>query len=43
MRSPRYNLYNSAAIRGLPAKGYTSADAIKAIREVAARKTAPRL
>lgn len=31
----RYNMYNSAAIRGLPAKGYTSADAIKAIREVA--------
>ncbi|MFV8282127.1 efflux RND transporter permease subunit [Christiangramia marina] len=34
----RYNLYNSAAIRGLPAKGYTSADAIEAIREVAAEK-----
>lgn len=34
----RYNLYNSAAIRGLPAKGYTSADAIKAIREVAKEK-----
>ncbi|MBU2973924.1 MULTISPECIES: efflux RND transporter permease subunit [Zobellia] len=31
----RYNLYNSAAIRGLPAPGYTSGDAIKAIREVA--------
>ena len=31
----RYNLYNSAAIRGLPAKGYTSADAINAIKEVA--------
>ncbi|MBD0832969.1 efflux RND transporter permease subunit [Aestuariibaculum sediminum] len=31
----RYNLYNSAAIRGLPAKGYTSGDAIKAIKEVA--------
>jgi len=31
----RYNLYNSAAIRGLPASGYTSGDAIKAIREVA--------
>jgi len=31
----RYNMYNSAAIRGLPAKGYTTADAIKAIREVA--------
>jgi len=32
----RYNMYNSAAIRGLPAKGYTTADAITAIREVAA-------
>jgi len=31
----RYNMYNSAAIRGLPAKGYTSAEAIQAIREVA--------
>ena len=31
----RYNLYNSAAIRGLPAAGYTSADAINAIKEVA--------
>lgn len=31
----RYNMYNSAAIRGLPAKSYTSADAIQAIREVA--------
>ncbi|MAZ28645.1 MAG: hydrophobe/amphiphile efflux-1 family RND transporter [Cytophagaceae bacterium] len=34
----RYNLYNSAAIRGLPAKGYTSGDAINAIREVAKEK-----
>ncbi|WP_298487034.1 efflux RND transporter permease subunit [uncultured Maribacter sp.] len=34
----RYNLYNSAAIRGLPAAGYTSDDAIKAIREVAKEK-----
>ncbi len=34
----RYNLYNSAAIRGLPAKGYTSADAINAIKEVAKLK-----
>ena len=34
----RYNLYNSAAIRGLPAKGYTSADAINAIKEVAQLK-----
>ncbi len=31
----RFNMYNSAAIRGLPAKGYTTADAIQAIREVA--------
>lgn len=33
----RFNLYNSAAIQGLPAKGYTTAEAIQAIREVAAR------
>ena len=32
----RYNLFNSAAIRGLPAEGYTTGDAIQAIREVAA-------
>jgi HAE1 family hydrophobic/amphiphilic exporter-1 len=32
----RYNMYNSASIRGLPAKGYTTADAIQAIREVSA-------
>jgi HAE1 family hydrophobic/amphiphilic exporter-1 len=31
----RYNMYNSAAIRGLPSKGFTTADAIAAIREVA--------
>lgn len=31
----RYNLYNSSAIRGLPAAGYTSDDAIQAIRQVA--------
>lgn len=31
----RYNLYNSASIRGLPAAGYTSGDAINAINEVA--------
>ncbi len=31
----RYNLYNSASIRGLPAKGFTSGDAINAIKEVA--------
>lgn len=34
----RYNLYNSAAIRGLPAPGFTSGDAINAIKEVAAKK-----
>lgn len=34
----RYNLYNSAAIRGLPAAGYTSGDAVKAIKEVAAKE-----
>ncbi len=32
----RYNLYNSSAIRGKPAPGYTTDDAIRAIREVAA-------
>lgn len=37
----RYNMYNSAAIRGEPAKGYTSGDAIAAVRDVAAR-TLPR-
>ncbi|MET0343400.1 MAG: efflux RND transporter permease subunit [Polyangiales bacterium] len=37
----RYNLYNSAAIRGGPAKGFTSGDAIKAVQEVAAQ-TLPR-
>ncbi len=31
----RYNMYNSASIRGLPASGYTTADAIKAINETA--------
>ena len=31
----RYNLFNSAAIRGLPGDGYTTGDAINAIREVA--------
>ncbi len=31
----RYNLYNSAAIRAVPAKGYTTGEAIKAIQEVA--------
>jgi len=37
----RYNLYTSSAIRGRPAAGYTSGDAIAAIREVAA-STLPR-
>jgi hydrophobic/amphiphilic exporter-1 (mainly G- bacteria), HAE1 family len=31
----RYNLYTSALTNGIPAPGYTSADAIQAIREVA--------
>ncbi len=31
----RYNLYNSATIRATPAPGYTSDDAIKAVKEVA--------
>ncbi len=31
----RYNLYNSAAIRGLPSPGFTSGDAITTIKEVA--------
>ncbi|MBC7424894.1 MAG: efflux RND transporter permease subunit [Bacteroidia bacterium] len=36
----RYNMYNTAAIRGGPAKGYSSGEAIKAVQEVAA-KTLP--
>ena len=36
----RYNLYNSATIRGQPAKGYTTDEAIKAVTEVA-RETLP--
>ncbi len=35
-----YNMYNTAAIRGGPAKGYSSGEAIKAVQEVAA-KTLP--
>ncbi|MBX2894453.1 MAG: efflux RND transporter permease subunit [Cyclobacteriaceae bacterium] len=31
----RFNLYTSSAIRGLPAPGYTTGDAIDAIKEVA--------
>ncbi len=37
----RYNLYNSSAIRGGAAKGYTTGDAIQAVREVA-KQTLPR-
>ncbi|HXD93474.1 MAG TPA: efflux RND transporter permease subunit, partial [Bacteroidia bacterium] len=36
----RYNMYNTAGIRGSPAKGYSSGEAIKAVQEVAA-KTLP--
>ena len=36
----RYNLYNSAAIRGIPAKGYTTDDAIKTVEQVA-KETLP--
>lgn len=32
----RYNLYTSSAIRGVPAAGYTTGDAIRAVNEVAA-------
>lgn len=32
----RFNLYTSSSIKGVPAKGYTTGDAIKAIQEVAA-------
>lgn len=35
----RYNMYNTAAIRGGPAKGYSSGEAIDAVKEVA--KTLP--
>lgn len=35
-----YNMYNTAGIRGAPAKGYSSGEAIKAVQEVAA-KTLP--
>ncbi|MFC4870765.1 efflux RND transporter permease subunit [Negadavirga shengliensis] len=33
----RFNLYTSSAIRGVPAKGYTTGEAIAAIEEVAAQ------
>ncbi len=36
----RYNMYNTAAIRGGPATGYSSGEAISAVKEVAA-KTLP--
>ncbi|WP_313805628.1 efflux RND transporter permease subunit [Flavobacterium sp.] len=36
----RYNMYNSSAIQGLPAKGYTTADAIDAIK-IVAKETLP--
>ncbi|HQQ94884.1 MAG TPA: efflux RND transporter permease subunit [Bacteroidia bacterium] len=32
----RFNMYNTAAIRGAPAKGYSSGEAINAVKEVAA-------
>ncbi|NBT17046.1 MAG: hydrophobe/amphiphile efflux-1 family RND transporter, partial [Chitinophagia bacterium] len=34
----RYNLYISSLINGIPAKGYSSGDAIDAIKEVASKK-----
>lgn len=37
----RFNLYNSTSVRGVPAAGYTTGDAIAAIQEVA-KKTLPR-
>lgn len=37
----RFNLYTSSSIRGVPASGYTSGDAIKAIEEVA-KQTLPK-
>ena len=36
----RFNLYRSSSIKGIPAPGYTSGDAIKAIEEVA-KETLP--
>jgi HAE1 family hydrophobic/amphiphilic exporter-1 len=36
----RYNMYNSAAIQGLPAKGFTTGEAIETIKEVA-KETLP--
>ncbi|HRG80233.1 MAG TPA: efflux RND transporter permease subunit, partial [Cyclobacteriaceae bacterium] len=37
----RFNMYNSSAIRGLPSAGYTTEEAIQAIREVA-KETLPK-
>ncbi len=37
----RYNMYNTAAIRGAPAKGYSSGEAIAIIQDVA-KKTLPK-
>ncbi len=37
----RYNLYPSAAIQGAPAPGYSSGQAIKAIKEVASKTLPP--
>lgn len=37
----RYNMYNTAGIRGEPAKGYSSGEAIQVIQDIAA-KTLPR-
>jgi len=37
----RYNMYTSAAIRAVPTSGFTSGDAIQAVREVA-KETLPR-
>jgi len=36
----RYNMYNTAGIRGAPAKGFSSGEAIKAVQEVA-KKSLP--
>src|SRR5690606_32446982 len=36
----RFNMYNSAAISGMPAPGYTTDDAIRAVHEVA-KETLP--
>jgi len=34
----RYNMYNTAAIRGAPSRGYSSGEAIEAVKEVAAKQ-----